>query len=61
MIYLKVRQAGQCVNHKRVERLYALEGLQVRRRRRILLNWPSIRPDHRGPRRPGDYFNKVWS
>lgn len=30
MIYLKLRQAGQRVNHKRVERLYALEKLQVR-------------------------------
>lgn len=34
MIYLKLRQAGQRVNHKRVERLYAAAGLQVRRRRR---------------------------
>jgi len=34
MIYLKLRQAGQPVNHKRVDRLYAEAGLQVRRRRR---------------------------
>ena len=34
MIYLKLRQAGQRVNHKRVDRLYAEAGLQVRRRRR---------------------------
>ena len=34
MIYLKLRQAGQRVNHKRVERLYAEASLQVRRRRR---------------------------
>ena len=34
MIYLKLRQAGELVNHKRVERLYTLEELQVRRRRR---------------------------
>jgi transposase InsO family protein len=34
MIYLKLRQAGQQVNHKRVERLYAEAGLQVRRRKR---------------------------
>jgi len=27
MIYLNLRQAGQCVNHKRVERLYSLEKL----------------------------------
>jgi len=34
MIYLKLRQTGQRVNHKRVDRLYAEAGLQVRRRRR---------------------------
>ena len=34
MIYLKLRQAGWVVNHKRVERLYAEQCLQVRRRRR---------------------------
>ena len=34
MIYLKLRQAGEQVNHKRVERLYQLAELQVRRRRR---------------------------
>ena len=32
MIGLKLRQSGWRVNHKRVERLYALSGLQVRRR-----------------------------
>lgn len=35
MIYLKLRQACELVNHKRVERLYTLEKLQVRRRRPI--------------------------
>lgn len=34
MIYLKLRQAGEIVNHKRVERLYAEAGLQVKRRKR---------------------------
>jgi hypothetical protein len=34
MIYLKLRQAGHRINHKRVDRLYAQENLQVRRRRR---------------------------
>ena len=34
MIYLKLRQAGETVNYKRVERLYVAERLQVRRRRR---------------------------
>ena len=34
MIYLKLRQPGERVNHKRVERLYTEARLQVRRRRR---------------------------
>ena len=34
MIYLKVRQAGQAVNHKRVDRLYAEARLQIHRRQR---------------------------
>jgi transposase InsO family protein len=56
MIYLKLRQAGRVVNHKRVERLYALEKLQVRRRRRkkipIADRQPLIRPGA---------ANQVWS
>lgn len=56
MIYLKLRQAGQRINHKRVERLYALEKLQVRRRRR-----KKIPPADRQPLiRPGA-ANEVWS
>jgi len=56
MIYLKLRQAGQQVNHKRVERLYAQEKLQVRRRRR-----KKIPPADRQPLiRPGT-ANEVWS
>jgi len=34
MIYLKLRQAGEFVNHKRVDSLYAEAGLQVKKRRR---------------------------
>lgn len=34
MIYLKLRQAGKGVNHKRVERLSAEERLQIKRRKR---------------------------
>lgn len=34
MICLKLRQDGLLVNHKRVERLYRLARLQVRRRKR---------------------------
>jgi transposase InsO family protein len=56
MIYLKLRQAGERVNHKRVERLYVEERLQVRRRRRkkvpVAERQPIARPD-----RPND----VWS
>ena len=56
MIYLKLRQAGWIVNHKRVERLYAEQGLQVRRRRRKKV--PS--PDRQPLIRP-DRANQVWS
>jgi putative transposase len=56
MIYLKLRQAGERVNYKRVERLYVGERLQIRRRRRkkvpVVDRQPLIRP--RGP-------NEVWS
>ena len=56
MIYLKLRQAGEQVNHKRVERLYTLEKLQVRRRRRKKIpvgdRQPLIRPSA---------ANEVWS
>jgi putative transposase len=56
MIYLKLRQAGELVNHKRVERLYTLQQLQVRRRRRKKLpvseRQPLIRPGA---------ANEVWS
>ena len=34
LIYLKLRQKGRTVNHKRVDRLYAEARLQVKRRRR---------------------------
>jgi transposase InsO family protein len=56
MIYLKLRQANLVVNHKRVDRLYALERLQVRRRRRkkvpVADRQPLIRPGA---------ANEVWS
>ena len=56
MIYLKLRQAGLLVNHKRVDRLDALEGLQVRRRKRkkipISDRCPLVRPAE---------ANRVWS
>jgi hypothetical protein len=56
MIYLKLRQAGEQVNHKRVERLYTQEGLQVRRRQH-----KKIPVSERQPLvRPGA-ANKVWS
>ncbi len=56
MIYLKLRQAGQQVNHKRVEHLYAEAGLQVRRRKRkkvpVSDRHPLVRPQKAG---------QVWS
>ena len=48
MIYLKLRQEGWRVNHKRVDRLYAQARLQVKRRKRkkvpISERQPLIRP-----------------
>ena len=56
MIYLKLRQSGLKVNHKRVDRLYAEARLQVKRRRRkkvpLADRQPLLRPEHR---------NAVWS
>lgn len=56
MIYLKLRQADEIVNHKRVERLYAEEKLQLKRRRRkkvpVTDRHPLVRPE--AP-------NEVWS
>ncbi len=56
MIYLKLRQSGQPVNHKRVERLYAEAGLQVRRRRRKKVPVSDRQPLGRPPS-----SNRVWS
>lgn len=56
MIYLKLRQEGRVVNHKRVDRLYAEARLQVKRRRRkkvpVVDRQPLLRPRHP---------NEVWS
>jgi putative transposase len=56
MIHLKLRQAGERVNAKRVHRLYVEERLQVRRRRRKKIpaaeRQPLIKPTAR---------NEVWS
>jgi len=56
MIYLKLRQQGLAVNHKRVERLYAEARLQVRRRKRKKVpvgeRQPLVRPAQ---------ANEVWS
>ena len=56
MIYLKLRQAGALVNHKRVERLYTEARLQVRRRRRKKIPVADRQPLVR-PQAP----NEVWS
>ena len=56
MIYLKLRQAGHVINHKRVDRLYTEARLQLKRRRRkkvpITDRQPLVRPERR---------NQVWS
>ena len=56
MIYLKLRQAGQPVNHKRVERLYTEAGLQVRKRRR-----KKVPVSDRQPLGRPMAANQVWS
>ena len=49
MIYLKLRQAGELVNHKRVDGCMRLEKLHIRRRRRkkipVADRQPLVRPD----------------
>lgn len=56
MIYLKLRQAGEIVNHKRVDRLYAEAGLQVKKRRR-----KKIPIADRHPLERPSAANQVWS
>ncbi len=56
MIYLKLRQSGQLVNHKRVERLYAEAKLQVRRRKR-----KKVPVSDRQPLGRPSAANQVWS
>ena len=56
MIYLKLRQAGQQVNHKRVERLYAEARLQVKRRKR-----KKVPVTDRQPLGRPQAANQVWS
>jgi len=56
MIYLKLRQAGQAVNYKRVERLYQEANLQVRRRKR-----KKVPPADRQPLVRPAAANEVWS
>ena len=56
MIHLKLRQAGELINYKRVERLYGLEKLHIRRRRRkkipVADRQPLVRPGK---------ANEIWS
>lgn len=56
MIYLKLRQTGEVVNHKRVDRLYAEAGLQVRKRKR-----KKIPVTDRHPLERPLVANQVWS
>jgi len=55
-IYLKLRQSGLVVNHKRVERLYAQENLQARRRKRKKVPMSERRPLGRP-----SAANQMWS
>ena len=56
MIYLKLRQRGLVVNHKRVERLYGDAELQVRKRKR-----KKVPMGERQPLTRPDAANEVWS
>lgn len=56
MIYLKLRQAGERVNHKRVQRLYAQAGLQLRKRKR-----QKVPQADRCPLGRPSAANQVWS
>ena len=56
MIYLKLRQDGLPVNHKRVERLYAEARLQVKRRKR-----KKIPVADRQPLARPQKANQIWS
>ncbi len=56
MIHLKLAQAGWAVNHKRVPRLYRLEKLMVRKRKRKKVPMAERQPLIR----PG-MANEVWS
>ncbi len=56
MIYLKLRQEGLVVNHKRVERLYGEARLQLRRRKR-----KKVAAGERQPLVRPRAANQVWS
>lgn len=56
MIYLKLRQDGLPINHKRVERLYAEARLQVKRRKRKKIPVADRQPLARPSR-----ANQIWS
>jgi transposase InsO family protein len=56
MIHLKLRQAGELVNYKRVERLYQEARLQVRRRKR-----KKVALGERQPLGQPTAANQVWS
>ena len=56
MIYLKLRQEGEPVNYKRLERLHQEEKLQVRRRKR-----KKVPVSERQPLFRSTASNEVWS
>jgi putative transposase len=59
MTYLKLRQTGHRINHKRVDRLYAIERLQVCRRRRKKI--PIFERHPLGPRHRRMPFGPWWT
>ncbi len=56
MIYLKLRQAGMMVNHKRIDRLYAEAQLQLKQRQR-----KKVPVADRQPLGRPQVANEVWS
>lgn len=56
MIYLKLRQRGEVVNHKRVERLYSEAALQLHRRKR-----KKVPMSDRQPLQRPEAAHEVWS
>ena len=57
MVHLKIRQRGYVINHKRTERLYKQEGLQLQKRKRRKKQVSLKRVIPKMPKQPG----QIWS